>query len=80
MSGLRILQPKRSIGQFPILLGRPWIATANAYIALRSGKMLISRGEEQKSVYICPPAHPETAKEGMAKDILRGRNTGFFTI
>eukprot|EP00253_Pinus_taeda_P035643 PITA_35643 len=38
-----VLQPKSNLGGHPIILGRPWLATADAFIGCRSGNMIISR-------------------------------------
>eukprot|EP00253_Pinus_taeda_P019760 PITA_19760 len=39
-----ILTPKSNLGGHPLILGRPWLATANAFISCRSGDMYISDG------------------------------------
>eukprot|EP00253_Pinus_taeda_P020736 PITA_20736 len=36
-----VLQPKSNLGRHPIILGRPWLATADAFIGCRSGNMII---------------------------------------
>ena len=37
-----VLSPKENMGRYPHILGRPWLATMDAYIACRSRKMTIS--------------------------------------
>ena len=37
-----VLQPKSNLGGHPIILGRPWLATADAFIGCRLGNMIIS--------------------------------------
>ncbi|XP_057853197.2 uncharacterized protein LOC131063406 [Cryptomeria japonica] len=37
-----ILQPKVKLGGYPLILGRPWLATANAFINCWSGKQFFS--------------------------------------
>ena len=37
-----VLQPKSNLGGHPIILGRPWLATVDAFIGCRSGNMIIS--------------------------------------
>ena len=37
-----VLQPKSNLGGHPIILGRPWLATTDAFIGCRSGNMIIS--------------------------------------
>ena len=51
-----ILQPKKNLGGHPLILGRPWLATADAYIGCRSGSMIIAHGDERKHVTLYPPA------------------------
>ena len=41
-----------------LILGRPWLATTDAYIECRSGNMLISNGSSKKSLVLYPPARP----------------------
>ena len=42
----------------PLILGRPWLATTNAYIECIFGNMLISNGSSKKSLVLYPPARP----------------------
>lgn len=49
-----VLQPKTNIGGYPLILGRLWLATTNAYIGCQSGNMTITHGFE-KSTLICIP-------------------------
>ena len=51
-----VLQPKSNLGGHPIILGRPWLATADAFIGCRSGNMTISRGTERKQLTLYPSA------------------------
>ena len=39
-----VLQPKLQLGGHPLILGRPWLATANACISCQSVSMTISDG------------------------------------
>ena len=41
-----------------MILGRPWLATADAYIGCRQGSMTIDRGENIKNLALYPPAQP----------------------
>ena len=43
-----ILTPKSNLGGHPLILGRPWLATADAFISCRSGDMYISNGNLTK--------------------------------
>ena len=49
-----VLQPKSNLGGHPLILGRPWLATADAFIGCRSGSMLISHGTERKQIALYP--------------------------
>ena len=49
-----VLQQKSNLGGNPIILGRPWLATADAFIGCRSGNMIISRGTERKQLTLYP--------------------------
>ena len=41
-----------------MILGRPWLATTNAYINWRSGDMIISNGLNTKKINLHPHAQP----------------------
>ncbi len=43
-----------------IILGRPWLATANAFIGCRDGEMKISNGLSTQKLVLYPPAIPVT--------------------
>eukprot|EP00253_Pinus_taeda_P020901 PITA_20901 len=51
---LLVLQPKSNLGGHPIILGRPCLATVDAFIVCRSGNMIISRGNERKELTLYP--------------------------
>ncbi len=44
----------------PIILGRPWLATANAFIGRRDGEITISNGFSTQKLVLYPPARPVT--------------------
>ena len=44
----------------PVILGRPWLATSNAFIGCREGEMTISNGLSMKKLTIYPPAQHVT--------------------
>jgi len=50
-----VLQPKNPVGGHPLILRRPWLATADAYIGCHSGDMYISHGDSRKKVTLYPP-------------------------
>jgi len=39
-----ILTPKNNLGGHPFILGRPWLATTDAFISYRFGENYISNG------------------------------------
>lgn len=49
-----VLQPKSNLGRKSLILGIPWMATANAFISYRLGKMIISKGNESKQITLYP--------------------------
>ena len=51
-----VLQPKSTSGGHPIILGKPWLATTDAFIGCRSGEMYLPRGNLFKQVSLYPPA------------------------
>jgi hypothetical protein len=53
-----VLQPKTKLGGHPLILGRPWLATSDAFISCRSGSMTISNGYEMKQLTLYPHATP----------------------
>ena len=53
-----VLNIQSKLDGHPLILGRPWLATTNAYIECRSRNMLISNGNSKKSLVLYPPARP----------------------
>eukprot|EP00253_Pinus_taeda_P023260 PITA_23260 len=53
-----VLQTKTKLGGHPLILGRPWLATIDAFISCRSGSMTISNGQETKHLTLYPHATP----------------------
>ena len=51
-----VLNIQSKLDGHPLILGRPWLAIANAYIECRSGNMLISNGISKKSLVLYPLA------------------------
>ena len=51
-----VLQPKSQLGGHPLILGRPWLATADACISYQSGSMTILDGTKTKNLTLYPPA------------------------
>jgi hypothetical protein len=53
-----VLQPNTSMGGYPLILGRPWLANADAYIICSSGNMTISHGTFTKQLTLYSPSKP----------------------
>eukprot|EP00253_Pinus_taeda_P010783 PITA_10783 len=72
-----ILKPKTNLGGHPLILGRPWLATADVFIGCRSGSMIISHGDERKHIALYSPAQSsslgsvlETQEQQQTKSVL----------
>jgi hypothetical protein len=64
------LQPKTHLGGHPLILGRPWLATINAFIGYRYGSMTISDGYDTKKLTLYPHATPSVEpKKSLWMDI-----------
>ena len=53
-----IINPINRLDGHPLILGRPWIVTADAYISCQIGSMTIARGNNVKNLDLYPPAQP----------------------
>eukprot|EP00253_Pinus_taeda_P017045 PITA_17045 len=53
-----VLQTKTKLGGHPLILGRPWLATVDAFISCRFGSTTISNGQETKQLTLYPHATP----------------------
>jgi hypothetical protein len=53
-----VIHSKDPTKGYPFILGRPWLATANAFIGCREGEMTISNGLSIQKLTIYPPAQP----------------------
>ena len=53
-----VIQPKTKFNFYPLILGRPWLATADAYISFWAGNMTIKNGLLSKQLALYPPAQP----------------------
>eukprot|EP00253_Pinus_taeda_P032295 PITA_32295 len=53
-----IINPKTRLDGHPLILGRPWLATADAYISCRQGNMIITKGADIKNLVLYPLAKP----------------------
>ena len=55
-----VFSPKATVGGYPLILGRPWLAMANACIACCSRKMIISNGINTKKLTLHFLAKPHS--------------------
>jgi hypothetical protein len=53
-----VINPRSRLDGHPLLLGRPWLTTTDAYIGCRTGNMTIARGNATKNLILYPPAKP----------------------
>ena len=53
-----VLQPKENLIGYPLILGRPWLATADAYIGCRAGNMTFKNEHMSNQLILYPPAKP----------------------
>ena len=53
-----VLQAKTKFNGYPLILERPWLATADAYISCWAGNMTIKSGSLSKQLVLYPPAQP----------------------
>lgn len=51
-----IINPRNQLDGHPLILGRPWLATADAYISCQIGSMTINRGNDVKILALYPPS------------------------
>ena len=58
LANFLVLQPKTKFNGYPLILGRPWLATVNAYISCRAGNMTIKNGHLSKQLVLYPPTQP----------------------
>ena len=58
-----VLHTQSSVGGHPLILGRPWLATVDAYIGCRSRNMVISNGHNTKNLVLYPPAELDAPKK-----------------
>lgn len=58
-----VLQPKTKFNGYPLILGRPWLATADAYISCRARNMTTKNGHLSKQLVLYPPAQPSLEHE-----------------
>jgi len=48
LANFLVLQPKAKLIGYPLILGRPWLATTNAYISCRAGNITIKNKHMSK--------------------------------
>ena len=54
-----VLSLRGTLGGYPLILGRPWLATVDACIACRFEKMTISDGDKTKKLTLYSLAQPQ---------------------
>lgn len=54
-----ILSTKATLGGYPIILDRPWLATDDTFIGCHSRDMTIFDGQSRKKLALYPPAQPQ---------------------
>jgi hypothetical protein len=52
---LLVIHPKSQKKGHPVVLSRPWLATADAFISCRYGEMIISNGTQSQKLILPPP-------------------------
>eukprot|EP00253_Pinus_taeda_P005000 PITA_05000 len=57
-SDFLIINPKTRLDGHPLILEKPWLTTADAYIGCRQGNMIITKGADIKNLVLYPPAQP----------------------
>ena len=57
-----VIESKDPSKGHPIIFGRPWLATANAFIGCREGEMTISNGLSTQRLILYPPTQPINEK------------------
>ena len=55
---LLVLKALSQASDHPLILGRPWLATLDAYIGCQSGNMVISNGKVINNLILYPPVEP----------------------
>ena len=50
-----IFSPKATLGGYPIIIGRPWLAKEDAYVGCKFCKMAISYGKNVKKPNLYAP-------------------------
>jgi hypothetical protein len=58
-----VLKPKTRLGDHPLILGRPCLATSNSFSGCRSGSMTIFDGYDTKKLTLYPHATPSVEPE-----------------
>ena len=50
-----VIHPKDKLTRYPLILGRPWLATTDAYVSCRARNMTIKNGHMSKQLVLYPP-------------------------
>ena len=57
-AGFLVINPKNRLEGHPLIMGWPWLATADNYISCQTGSMMISTRNSVKYIFIYPPSKP----------------------
>jgi hypothetical protein len=58
-----VLQIKSQSNGYPLIFGRSWLTTTDAYIGCRVGNIAITDVLSQKKIVLYPPAQPSITKK-----------------
>ena len=53
-----VIHPKSPKPRHPVVLGRPWLATIDAFISCQSREMIISNGTQSQKLILFPSTQP----------------------
>ena len=63
-----VIKPKIRLDGHPIIMGRPWLVTVDAYIGCRIDSMTIAKRDAIKNIAIYPPAKPSIPTVNIHKE------------
>lgn len=54
----KVINPRSRLDGDPLILGRPWLGTTDAYIGCRASNMIITQGNAMRNLVLYPLAKP----------------------
>ena len=57
-TNILVLQTKSQFNGYPLIFGRPWLTTIDAYIGSKVGNMTVTNGLYRKYIVIYHPTQP----------------------